>query len=220
MEPDGAGIRCDQASPEGYELVGECLGGRLIHMVLKKGEKDQPHDHPAHVIYVIKGGTLKITGPAGETRELLDGAGACMPAGAHQVENVGANGMDVDLLLFEPSEQAGKMPEGHFPLQKSVGDNSKTLAENEACMVMETTLKAGEEDRPHSYRDHLMYVLEGEQLTIHPGQGKVAEPMVVDVMPGAVLPLPSGFNLVQNTGCQDVKVVSFKSRISAPSGQE
>ena len=34
---------------------------------MKKGQKDEPHDHPKHYMYVLNGGKLKIVGaPAKE----------------------------------------------------------------------------------------------------------------------------------------------------------
>ena len=57
---------------------------RLVHMCLQPGQRDEPHDHPKHYMYILAGGLLRITGapmPAGETMEteMPTGAGMVMP---------------------------------------------------------------------------------------------------------------------------------------------
>jgi mannose-6-phosphate isomerase-like protein (cupin superfamily) len=48
------------------------------------------HSHPDHVLYIVKGGRMKITVPDGSSQEidLKDGQAMWMTAGQHVVENL------------------------------------------------------------------------------------------------------------------------------------
>jgi len=58
------------------------------------------HSHPDHVVYVLKGGRLKITA-SGKTDvfDLKTGQAIFFQAQSHEVENTGKT--DVDLLVVE-----------------------------------------------------------------------------------------------------------------------
>ena len=188
-------------------------------MALKKGCKDVPRWHPKHYMYIIKGGNLKIIGapaPPGETMEaeMPTGAGMIVPAGDHVIENIGDD--DVEVLFIEVGDHNGTTPEGHLPCFEAEPDHYKVVAEDDDWMVVTMTMQAGEEDKPHSHREHVVYVLSEGELSIWGGKEKTdpEKPDLgpVPVAPGAVLPVPTGFHIVKNTGTIPVTAMFFERK--------
>ena len=76
-------------------------------------------------------------------------------------------------------------------------------------------LQPGEEDKPHSHREHVVYVLSEGELSIWAGKEKTdpeKADLVAPVAPGAVLPVPTGFHIVKNTGETPVTAVFFERK--------
>lgn len=212
----GANLDCCAENPDNYKVVAEIgCGSRLIEMTLPTGKGDKPHDHPIHYLYVVSGGKLKLSPPPGATEgeaelELPDGAAKVIPAGPHQVTNVGDK--DVKILFAEPSKEckAGSV-EGDFVSPLTVCPECyKTVAEDDNWFVGEMTMEVGFEDPPHSHLDHLVYVIEGDGITIWPGKEKGEEKMEVPIKPGMALPVPAGHHIVKNTGTVKCKLVFFE----------
>jgi len=212
----GANIDCCAENSDNYKVVAELPGGsRLIEMTLPTGAGDKAHDHPVHYLYVVNGGKLKLSPPPGATEgaveiEMPDGAGKVIPAGPHQVTNVGDK--DVKILFAEPSLdcKAGAV-EGDFvsPL-KVCPECYKTVAEDDNWFIGEMEMDVGFEDPPHSHLDHLVYVLEGDGITIFPGKEKGDEKMELPIKPGMAIPVPAGHHIVKNTGTIKCKLVFFE----------
>eukprot|EP00873_Tetraselmis_striata_P029190 jgi/Tetstr1/449454/TSEL_036549.t1 len=215
VEEPGSGLTCYDTNPDKYKVVAEMAVGKLIHMTLKAGETDIPHDHPIHYLYVIKGGKLAITAK-GETKEaeLPDGAATIIPAGPHQVSNTGAT--DVEILFVEPTGKAGTTPAGHMPALETDPDHYKILAEDGDWFIGEMSMQAGAEDHPHSHHEHLLYVLEGSGLTIWPGKAAEGEGMAVPIAPGFAAPIDAGFHVVKNTGDAAAKVIFWEMKHGTP----
>lgn len=78
--------------PTHCKILKEDAKVRVIDYTAKAGDKVAMHTHPAHVIYVIKGGTTKFTMPDGSTKEVHLKAGEAVinPAVTHATENVTA----------------------------------------------------------------------------------------------------------------------------------
>jgi len=212
----GANIECCAENPDNYKVVAELGGGsRLIEMTLPVGKGDKPHDHPVHYLYVVSGGKLKLSPPPGQTEgaaevEMPDGASMVIPAGPHQVTNVGDK--DVKILFAEPSKdcKAGAV-EGDFVSPLDVCKECyKKVSEDDNWFVGEMTMDVGFEDPPHSHLDHLIYVLEGDGITIYPGKEKGDEKMEVPIKPGMALPVPAGHHIVKNTGTIKCKLIFFE----------
>lgn len=228
LVPAAAAPNCCDAFPEGYKNITPAEGPdgpdylkgcKLVHLTLKRGQKDVPHYHPIHYMYVIKGGKLRITGapdPSGETiePELVTGAGMIMPAGERVVENIGED--DVEVLFIEVGEQNGRTPDGHLACFEAEPDHYKVVAEDEDWMVVTMSMQPGEEDKPHSHREHVVYVLSEGELSIWGGKEKTdpEKPDLgpVPVKPGTVLPVPTGFHIVKNTGSVPVIAVFFERK--------
>ena len=87
-------------------------------------------------------------------------------------------------------------------------------------MVVAMHMQPGEEDKPHSHREHVVYVLfVGKQtrgeLSIWVGKNKTdpkKTDMVAPVVPGVVLPVPTGFHIVKNTGATPVTAMFFERK--------
>ena len=74
---------------------------RVLEAVLQPGEKEQPHSHPACVIYVIGGGRIRNHAADGKVTEAEVKAGDVVyrdPV-THWAENIGATA--VHLILVE-----------------------------------------------------------------------------------------------------------------------
>lgn len=209
---------CCTSNPDNYKCVAEMCGARLIEMTLGPGQEDKPHDHPAHSMFVIAGGKVAITPyneegkPAGEAHEveLPTGAPPIMPPGAHQVKNVGDT--EVKIIFVEPTlelKACAEQPDFVSPFE-AVPDCYKKLAEDDLWFTGCMTMAVGMEDKPHSHRDHLLYVLEGESLCIYPGKEKGDKKMEMQIKPCAAVPVPAGDHIVQNTGSKDIKIIFFE----------
>lgn len=78
---------------------------RVLDSVLKPGQKEQLHSHPASVIYVIEGGKIRNHTPDGKATEAELAAGATVyrePL-THWAENIGTT--TLHLILVELKDQ-------------------------------------------------------------------------------------------------------------------
>jgi len=213
---------CCTAKPDGYKVVAENKTGRLIEMTLKAGDEDPPHDHTKHYMYVVAGGKLQITdystGAAGEsnTVEMPAGAPPIIPAGPHQVKNVGET--DVVIVFVEITGKYTSTPEGLKSPCSTNPECYKSLASDDEWFTGLMEMAPGARDEPHGHRDHLLYVLEGDKLTIHnlgpdmsplEGDGPPAK-LDADIAPGAAMAVPAGHHWVENTGTATCKIIFFE----------
>src|SRR5882762_11247065 len=58
-----------KTSPQYYKVLLENEQVRVLEYRLKPGEKEPIHSHPAGVVYVLSGATLKFSYPDGRTEE-------------------------------------------------------------------------------------------------------------------------------------------------------
>jgi quercetin dioxygenase-like cupin family protein len=86
-------------APEHCKLLKEDAKVRVIHCILKKGDKVGMHSHPPFVVYFIKGGKSRYTLADGTTRvvETKDGEAQILPPVNHSGEQLD----DVDEILVE-----------------------------------------------------------------------------------------------------------------------
>jgi quercetin dioxygenase-like cupin family protein len=83
-----------------YKFIMENDRVRVLDVLFKPNDKAVMHSHPDHVVYVLKGGKLKLTS-SGKT-DILDlktGQAIFLKAQSHEAENTGKT--DVDLLVVE-----------------------------------------------------------------------------------------------------------------------
>ena len=72
------------------------------------------------------------------------------------------------------------------------------------------------QDELHHHKDHLIYVLEGDGVTIYPG-GNEAEAMVVPLEIGAGIPAPMSAppfakHTLLNSGSKPLKMLFFETK--------
>ena len=77
-------------------------------------------------------------------------------------------------------------------------------------------MTVGERDELHHHRDHLIYVLEGDGVTIYPG-GDESNAMVVPLKVGAGIPAPMSAppfakHTLMNSGTTTLKMVFFEAK--------
>jgi beta-alanine degradation protein BauB len=77
--------------PENYKVIMENDRVRVLDFKLRKGAKEIPHTHPAHVVYVLTGFKIRFTFPDGKTgiRETKTGDVLFSEAVTHASENIG-----------------------------------------------------------------------------------------------------------------------------------
>lgn len=74
---------------------------RVLEATLRPGDKEQPHSHPAYVIYVLAGGKVRSHAADGKTRETELAAGDTLYRDplTHWAENIGTT--TIHLILVE-----------------------------------------------------------------------------------------------------------------------
>jgi quercetin dioxygenase-like cupin family protein len=91
-----------KTSPQYYKVLLENDQVRVLEYHLKPGEKEPMHSHPAGVVYVLSGATLKFSYPDGRTEAKAAATGETIwrdPV-THEVENSGkteARAVAIDL---------------------------------------------------------------------------------------------------------------------------
>lgn len=83
-----------------YRFLNENERVRVLEVVFKPGESAPMHHHPEHVVYVLKGGRLRLTSQ-GKTDDLDLTAGSVvfLKEQNHEAKNVGDS--TIDLLVVE-----------------------------------------------------------------------------------------------------------------------
>ena len=83
-----------------YKFLDENERVRVLEVDFKPGDKANMHHHPEHVVYVLKGGKLKLTSE-GKTQELdlKQGSVVFLKEQNHEATNVGKS--EIDLLVVE-----------------------------------------------------------------------------------------------------------------------
>jgi quercetin dioxygenase-like cupin family protein len=215
---------CCTSNPESYTVVAELPNARLIQMKMPPGGEDKPHDHPPHSMYFVTPAKLSITDyPDGKTAgephtvEIPAGAAPIFPAGAHQVKNIGDS--EAVVIFVEP-----------LPACKPCGDIDgfvtpfcaapqcyKIHAENDDWITGEMSMEPGASDDLHNHKDHLIYVLEGDELTIYP-DGDMEKGNAIPIKPFAAVAAPISAgpifskHIVKNTGTTACKMVFFEMK--------
>lgn len=217
-------LGCCETCPDFYKVVAEMPGMRLVEMTLGPGQEDKAHDHPGHSMYFVQGGTLSITDydETGKSKdnahevEIPTGAPPIFPAGAHVVKNAGAT--EVKVVFIEPTlecKPCGDIADYISPFEVAK-ECYKILAENDEWITGMLTMEVGQEDPIHHHRDHLIYVLEGDQVTIYPG-GDKEKAMEVPIKPHAGIPAPMsappfGKHSLKNSGTVPLKMLFFEAK--------
>jgi len=83
-----------------YKFLNENERVRVLEVVFKPGDVAKLHHHPEHVVYVVKGGKLRLTSD-GKTQDMDLNAGSVvfLQEQNHEATNVG--GSNIDLIVFE-----------------------------------------------------------------------------------------------------------------------
>lgn len=216
---------CCETNPEIYKVVADIPGtARLVEMVCPPGGEDLPHEHPSHSLYFVTDAKLEICdivdGKKGEPHAAEPPAGAApiFPPGAHQVKNVGDKEARVIFVEAYPdSKPSGDVTTEFVSPFKTCGDCYKVLAENDDWYTGILEMQPGEKDTLHNHRDHLIYVLEGKEVTIYP-DGNMEDPHAVPIKPFAGIPAPIkagaifANHIVENSGDVALKFVFFERK--------
>ncbi len=73
---------------------------RVLEAILKPGDKEKTHSHPAYVIYVIAGGKVRMHGMDGSTNEVEFKTGDVLyrEGVTHWAENIGDTTIKLELV--------------------------------------------------------------------------------------------------------------------------
>jgi quercetin dioxygenase-like cupin family protein len=83
-----------------YKFINENDRVRVLKVTFNPGDTAKMHHHPEHVVYVLKGGRLKLVS-GGKTQEmdLKEGSVVFLEAQNHEATNTG--GTMIELLVVE-----------------------------------------------------------------------------------------------------------------------
>ena len=152
--------------------------------------------------------------PAGKYTAAGNTATACTDCAAGSIVEVGA-GNGIATTGGTTCTPCGEVPDFISPF-KVAPECYQVLAENDDFVTGMMTMKPGESDPVHHHKDHLIFVLEGEEITIYPC-GDQAAAMTVPIAFGAGIPAPMsappfGKHSLRNTGKTTVKMLFFESK--------
>jgi len=215
---------CCTSNPESYKVVAEIPNARLVEMKVAPGGSDAPHEHPAHSMYFLKPAKLEISDgnpPANpHVVEIPAGAAPIFPAGAHQVKNVGTEEANVLFVEAMPTCKPCGDVEGSVTPFSVSPTCYKILAENDDWITGELVIAPGESDVLHNHKDHLIYVVEGDEVTIYENGDTTdaSKAHAVPIKPGAGIPAPIAAGPIfanhslKNTGKGPVKMIFFEMK--------
>lgn len=106
-----------KVAPKNIKLLLENDQVRVFQFHAKAGEKEPLHSHPAHVVYVVKGGKVKFIAPDGKPTDvdMKTGQAVWGDPTTHTVEIVGPG--EVDVVVVELKGTAAK-PAAKQPAKK------------------------------------------------------------------------------------------------------
>lgn len=87
---------------------------------------------------------------------------------------------------------------------KASPENYKVLFENEHVIVLEMSLKAGQQDHEHSHHDETVYFVSGGKVKIHLPDGQLVE---ADLPDGHIMWHEAWTHTVENVGESDIRAI-------------
>jgi quercetin dioxygenase-like cupin family protein len=90
-----------KVTPKNYKVLIDNEKVRVIDNMSNPGDKSAWHSHPDYLVYVIEGGTSKMTTKDGKTKttEFKKGQTLWLDATTHETQNIGKT--KIHLLLIE-----------------------------------------------------------------------------------------------------------------------
>lgn len=83
-----------------YKLIMENDRVRVLNVIFKPGDKALMHHHPDHVVYVLKGGKIKLSSEGkSDVLDMKTNQAVFLKAQDHEAENIGDS--TLDLLVVE-----------------------------------------------------------------------------------------------------------------------
>ncbi len=188
-----------KVSPDIYTVLGENDNVRVLEASLAPGQETEAHSHHESVVYVLEGGVLSVSMPKptisdpSETPDILyletNSAFFRDPVALHTVENIGDT--DVNWLIFELKAPVFERDFDLFDHEDSESidavyitpDVYDVLFEDDDMRVLHGHLVPGaSEDSMHSHPEMVVYLLAGDELTLHTPEGLTT----IELTPGSV----------------------------------
>lgn len=85
-----------------YKFLNENENARVLEAIFNPGDTAKMHHHPQHMVYVKKGGRIRITSNAKtDEMDLSEGAVVFLEEGDHEATNIGDSVMDLVVVEFK-----------------------------------------------------------------------------------------------------------------------
>ena len=83
-----------------YKFINENNRMRVLKVIFEPGATAKMHHHPQHMVYVIKGGKLKLTSEGkSQDLDLKEGSAVFLDAQNHEAANIGSS--VIEMLVVE-----------------------------------------------------------------------------------------------------------------------
>ena len=188
-----------KADPQHHSVVFENDQVRVVHYLLRPGEKSAKHSHPDGVNIFLTDGHYKNLAEDGKTTELQAKAGAAAwrPALTHVTENIGDKPLEG--ILVEPKHPHSARPANSADVTTlPIGSKlAKVVFENEKVRVVRYHFEPGQQDEMHGHPDSVQIVLTDARTEILTPDGKTTK---VEAKAGQVLWRPALQHSARNIG--------------------
>ena len=175
----GPALRQDEldsisVDPGRHKVVLENEQVRVVHWVVRPGDKTLKHTHPDSVNINLTDYNGRVTTPKG-TSDVHDKAGSLSwrPALIHEVENIGKETMEG--ILVEPKKPGSVRPAGSADPAQVDPVHQQVECENEQIRVIREHYKPGEKIILHGHPDNVQVLLSDMKVELTTDDGKTAE---------------------------------------------
>ena len=166
------------ASPDMYSVAYENDAVRLLRVSYPAGATSEMHSHPAHCAVAINGSSWSATPQDGEASELTleKGDVACVPAGAHRMENTGSEAAEAVLVEFKPGATAGSATLPDHPGAVSADPDHYTVEhENDVARLLRIRYGPGETSAMHRHPANCAIWIDDQPTRMEMPDGETVE---------------------------------------------
>ena len=195
-----------KADPQHHNVVFENDQVRVVHYLLRPGEKSARHSHPDGVNVFLTDAHYRNIADDGKITELQAKAGsaAWRPALTHVTENIGDKPLEG--VLVEPKQPHSARPASSVDVTTLPmgGKLAKVIFENEKVRVLHYHFEPGQKDEMHGHPDSVQIVLTDTKSEVTTPDGKTT---TVEAKAGQVVWRPALQHSVRNIGDKPIEGV-------------
>jgi beta-alanine degradation protein BauB len=188
-----------KADPQHHTVVFENDQVRVVHYLLRPGEKTAKHSHPDGVNIFLTDVHYRNTSEDGKSTELQAKAGtaAWRPALTHVTENIGDKPLEG--ILVEPKQPHSSRPANSVDVTTLPigGKLAKVVFENEKVRVLHYHFEPAQQDEMHGHPDSVQIVLTDARTEVTTPGGRTT---TVEAKAGQVVWRPALQHSARNIG--------------------